>query len=445
MHAGRRRRRLRRPRGPVDADPRLPAGPAHRQAGQDVLQPRRVLLRPRAPAPGEAVLRVRGRARRHAGHAQAQRPARRRRVRLLVRGRRRQRRLARARARTGSRDVEIDAFGVYTNNPPCGAMRGFGASRRASPTRRRWTSWPTRRAWTRSRSGSSTPWARATSTSPARSSTPRRRSPSCCARVRAAAAARARARSRTSARCPASVGNTTHGEGVVRGVGYAVTFKNVGFSEGFDDYSTARVRLEVIGGEPVGDGAHRGRRGRPGPDHRPAQIARTELGVAQVVVHPKNTAVGSGGSTSASRQTYVTGGAVKNACEAVAGRRPGAGARLSLGRPAAELRLDGGKIVADCGEVLTGLADVLGRRRRRGDDGVPAPADRTPSTRRPARATPTSSTPSPRTGRSSTSTSSSAWSRSSSWTPRRTSARRSTRRRRRPDPGRHRRRAWASR
>ncbi len=50
---------------------------------------------------------------------------------------------------------------------------------------------------------------------------------------------------------PGGVSNTTHGEGVVRGVGYAVGIKNVGFSEGFDDYSTARVRLEVIGGEPV--------------------------------------------------------------------------------------------------------------------------------------------------------------------------------------------------
>ena len=24
-------------------------------------------------------------------------------------------------------NVEMDAYGVYTNNPPCGAMRGFGA------------------------------------------------------------------------------------------------------------------------------------------------------------------------------------------------------------------------------------------------------------------------------------------------------------------------------
>ena len=50
---------------------------------------------------------------------------------------------------------------------------------------------------------------------------------------------------------PGGVGNTTHGEGVVRGVGYAVGIKNACFSEGFDDYSTARVRLELAGGQPA--------------------------------------------------------------------------------------------------------------------------------------------------------------------------------------------------
>jgi CO/xanthine dehydrogenase Mo-binding subunit len=75
------------------------------------------------------------------------------------------------------------------------------------------------------------------------------------------------------------------------------------------------------------------------------------------VVHPKDTSVGSGGSTSASRQTYVTGGAVKAACEAV---------RASVLALAVErlgvsgLRLDGDKIVSGSGEVLASLADVLG-------------------------------------------------------------------------------------
>ena len=48
-----------------------------------------------------------------------------------------------------------------------------------------------------------------------------------------------------------------------------------------------------------------------------AQIARTELGIERVAVLPADTKVGSAGSTSASRQTYVTGAAVKQACEAL--------------------------------------------------------------------------------------------------------------------------------
>ena len=44
---------------------------------------------------------------------------------------------------------------------------------------------------------------------------------------------------------------------------------------------------------------------------------RTELGVDRVVVVNADTRVGSAGSSSASRQTYVTGGAIKAACELV--------------------------------------------------------------------------------------------------------------------------------
>lgn len=94
-----------------------------------------------------------------------------------------------------------------------------------------------------------------------------------------------------------------------------------------------------------------------------AQIARTELGVTQVTIRPADTRVGSAGSTSASRQTYVTGGAIKHACELVRERV------LELGRrrfgsyhPAwatAGLLLEGGKVVTDGGEVLADLVDVL--------------------------------------------------------------------------------------
>jgi CO/xanthine dehydrogenase Mo-binding subunit len=116
---------------------------------------------------------------------------------------------------------------------------------------------------------------------------------------------------------PGGVSNTTHGEGVVRGIGYAVGIKNVGFSEGFDDYSTARVRLELIGGEPTAQVHTAAAEVGQGLVTVMAQIARTELGVERVVILPADTSIGSAGSSSASRQTYVTGGAVRAACRAV--------------------------------------------------------------------------------------------------------------------------------
>jgi CO/xanthine dehydrogenase Mo-binding subunit len=119
---------------------------------------------------------------------------------------------------------------------------------------------------------------------------------------------------------PGGVSNTTHGEGVRRGVGWAVGYKNIGFSEGFDDYSTARVRLEVSGGEPTVTVHTAAAEVGQGLVTVQQQIARTELGVERVVVAPADTAVGSGGSTSASRQTYVTGGAVQEACRRVRSR-----------------------------------------------------------------------------------------------------------------------------
>ncbi|GAA1268274.1 hypothetical protein GCM10009609_34260 [Pseudonocardia aurantiaca] len=158
---------------------------------------------------------------------------------------------------------------------------------------------------------------------------------------------------------PGGVGNTTHGEGVRRGVGYAVGYKNVGFSEGYDDYSTARVRLEVVDGRPAVTVHTAAAEVGQGLVTVEQQICRTELGVDDVMVHPKDTSVGSGGSTSASRQTYMTGGAVKAACEQVRERLFGL-ARQRLGRAAADLRLEGGKVVSDRHGVLSSLADVLG-------------------------------------------------------------------------------------
>jgi xanthine dehydrogenase D subunit len=158
---------------------------------------------------------------------------------------------------------------------------------------------------------------------------------------------------------PGALSNTSHGEGIVRGVGYAVGLKNVGFSEGFDDYSTARVRLEVIGGEPVAMVHTAMAEVGQGGVTVHGQIARTELGVERVTIHPANTEVGSAGSTSASRQTYMTGGAVKLAAEAVRNELFALG-RSRYGWTANDLSLVGGKVVSASAGVLVSIADLLG-------------------------------------------------------------------------------------
>src|SRR5262249_60594243 len=104
-----------------------------------------------------------------------------------------------------------------------------------------------------------------------------------------------------------------------RGVCYGVGIRTIGFSAGFDDYSTARVRLSTDDGEPLVEVHTAAAEVGQGLVTVQAQIARTELGVERVVVLDADTRVGSAGSSSASRQTYVTGGGVKAAGEA--GRR----------------------------------------------------------------------------------------------------------------------------
>jgi xanthine dehydrogenase D subunit len=253
--------------------------------------------------------------------------------------------------------VRVDARGVYTHNPPCGAMRGFGCVQAAFAHEALMDELADAvgvdRVEIRVRNGMREGDVNITgqvidSAAPVAE---------LIRIVRDLPQPPAPGEARDLRELPGGVSNTTHGEGVVRGVGYAVTYKNVGFSEGFDDYSTARVRLQMTGGEPVATVQTAAAEVGQGLVTVEQQIVRTELGVDRVVVAPKDTTVGSGGSTSASRQTYVTGGAVKAACEAVrAAVLTRASARL--GRP--ELQLEGDKIVSTGGEVLAGLADVLG-------------------------------------------------------------------------------------
>ncbi|MFE0040497.1 xanthine dehydrogenase family protein molybdopterin-binding subunit [Streptomyces sp. NPDC059015] len=265
-------------------------------------------------------------------------------------------------------DVDIEAIALYTNNPPCGAMRGFGAVQACFAYEAQMDKLAARlgmdpvefRQLNAMEQGTIMPTGQPVD-SPAPVAELLRRvkaRPLPPERQWEVAGGEADVRA-----LPGGLSNTTHGEGVVRGVGYAVGIKNVGFSEGFDDYSTARVRMEVVGGEPVATVHTAMAEVGQGGVTVHAQIARTELGVTQVTIHPADTRVGSAGSTSASRQTYVTGGAVKNSCELVRekvleiGRR-----RFGSHHPAwatAELLLEGGKVVTDGGEVLADLVDVL--------------------------------------------------------------------------------------
>jgi CO/xanthine dehydrogenase Mo-binding subunit len=138
-----------------------------------------------------------------------------------------------------------------------------------------------------------------------------------------------------------------------------VGYKNVGYSEGYDDYSTARVRLELADGGPVAMVQTAAAEVGQGLITVEQQICRTELGVQRVVLGPKDTSVGSSGSSSASRQTYVTGGAIQAACQQVRQRVFGL-AQLLLGRTVTDLVLADGQVCSVSEGRLASLAEVLG-------------------------------------------------------------------------------------
>jgi CO/xanthine dehydrogenase Mo-binding subunit len=118
-------------------------------------------------------------------------------------------------------------------------------------------------------------------------------------------------------RLPGGAGRTADAEHVYRGIGYGVSMKNLMYSEGFDDYSTARCRLADGPHGPTATLKFATAEVGQGFVALAQQIARTILGVDEVVLDPIDTGVGSAGSTSASRQTWMSGGAVAAACRAV--------------------------------------------------------------------------------------------------------------------------------
>jgi CO/xanthine dehydrogenase Mo-binding subunit len=220
-------------------------------------------------------------------------------------------------------NARLEATVVYTNNPPCGAMRGFGAVQTCfageaqmdklaealdiDPVELRLLNAlaPGDVLPTGQRIDGALPVAEV---------------------IRHAAALEPPAPEelpRDPLRLPGGAGNTTRGEGVRRATGFAAGFKNLCFSEGFDDYCAARVRLFADGAAEVHCAAAEVGQGVANVI---LQVARTELGSDDVVLAPHTTAtVDSAGSTSASRQTMMVSGAVREACRAALAEREARG------------------------------------------------------------------------------------------------------------------------
>jgi CO/xanthine dehydrogenase Mo-binding subunit len=208
----------------------------------------------------------------------------------------------------------LESTALYTNNPPCGAMRGFGAVQTCFAAEAQMDKLAAAlgidpvelRLLNALETGDSLPTGQLLT------------GPMPVAEVIRRAAAipvpEPEELPRDPIRLPGGAGNTTRGDGVRRGVGFAVGFKNVCYSEGFDDSCAARVELRADGGAVVHCAAAEVGQGVEGVI---LQVARTELGTDDVELASGTTAtVGSSGSTSASRMTYMASGAVRDACRA---------------------------------------------------------------------------------------------------------------------------------
>lgn len=207
----------------------------------------------------------------------------------------------------------LDAWATRTNNPPCGAMRGFGvvqacfahegqmdklaAALGLSPVeiRLRNAMKTGDKLFTGQVVDSVAPVAR-------------------CIRETDAIPLPADAQYGTgSLELPGGSGRTSDPSHIRRGIGWGVSIKNLMYSEGFDDSAEARCTLAdgvatlKFATAEVGQGFV----------VLAQQIARTILGVDTVVLDTIDTQIGSAGSTSASRQTWMSGGAVDGACRLV--------------------------------------------------------------------------------------------------------------------------------
>ena len=210
-------------------------------------------------------------------------------------------------------NATVDGYAVRTNNPPCGAMRGFGVVQACFAHE----SQMDKIAVAVGKSPVEVRLINAMVTG----------DPLITGQIMESVAPVARCITETDAiplpelmgqtvnelSLPGGSGLTASRSNIVRGIGWGVSMKNLMYSEGFDDYATARCTLKdgvaslKFATSEVGQGFVT----------LAPQIARSVLGVDEVILEPIDTQIGSAGSTSASRQTWMSGGAVDGACRLV--------------------------------------------------------------------------------------------------------------------------------
>jgi CO/xanthine dehydrogenase Mo-binding subunit len=142
-------------------------------------------------------------------------------------------------------NAKVDGYAVRTNNPPCGAMRGFGAVQTSFAAEAQMDKLAEALGMDpvelRLRNALKQHDKLITGqviigTAPVAE---------CITACRDLPLPEPLAADAPALALPGGAGLTALAGDVRRGVGFAVGFKNLGFSEGFDDYSTARVRLEL--------------------------------------------------------------------------------------------------------------------------------------------------------------------------------------------------------
>jgi CO/xanthine dehydrogenase Mo-binding subunit len=259
-------------------------------------------------------------------------------------------------------NARLDGTAVYTNNPSCGAMRGFGAPQACFGHEAQMDKLaaalgmdPVRlRLLNALQTGSVLPTGQVI-----RGSAPAREVIERCAAIPLPPEQEpAGALARDPITLPGGAGNVGRGEAVRRGVGFALGYKNLAYSEGFDDAAEARVTLSAGPDGPRAAIHTAAVECGQGLETVLVQIARTELGIADVVVDPADTELASAGSTSASRQTMMTGGAVQLACASV---REALYDRVRLGAdaPGGEPAVEAGWITMD-GDRFATMETYLG-------------------------------------------------------------------------------------